>query len=79
MDLQEFMESQEYKEWWQLHLRAAKGEELSPEERARYESRLAQLDADEKIGGGIEELRRLREKVAALKRQCWELANRLTD
>lgn len=53
--------------WWELHVRAARGEQLSPLEQAEYESALAQHDqAPVVVKTDIEELRRLREVTRSL-------------
>src|SRR5262249_59003802 len=41
------MKENEYQIWWPLHLRVAKGETLSEEERHMYETGLAALESEE--------------------------------
>ncbi len=41
------MEEKEYQIWWPLHLRVAKGEVLSEDERRIYETNLAALESEE--------------------------------
>jgi hypothetical protein len=41
------MEEKQYKIWWELHRRVAKGETLSEEERSVYETGRAELQAEE--------------------------------
>jgi hypothetical protein len=41
------MEENQYKIWWELHRRVAKGETLSEEERSVYEAGRAELQAEE--------------------------------
>ena len=41
------MKSSEYDLWWQLHLRVARGETLSAEEQADYQTGLDRLDLEE--------------------------------
>jgi hypothetical protein len=43
------MDEQTYKAWWPLHLRVAKGENLTDDERAFYETELKQLHDAEQI------------------------------
>jgi hypothetical protein len=55
-----------YDRWWQLHLRVAKGESLSPKEEAEYDTGLEVLDREEKglfNASGLSTLRRLRAQV----------------
>src|SRR5438067_12555449 len=61
------MEEQTYKAWWPLHLRVAKGEELNPEERARYEAGLKQMYGEEKLDGSKAALRVARQRVVELR------------
>jgi hypothetical protein len=42
------MDQTTYQQWWQLHLRAARGESLSAGEQASYEAGLTELDTEEK-------------------------------
>lgn len=58
-----------YERWWQLHLRIAKGESLSPKEKAEYDTGLQVLDQEEKgqfNANGLSTLRRLRTQVKQL-------------
>jgi len=41
------MDPTTYEIWWQLHLRAAKGETLSPVEEAEYQAGTAKFDKEE--------------------------------
>lgn len=56
-------------QWWQLHIRAAKGESLSAGEQAVYEAGLAELDAEEQLlwqDANLDLLRRLKAEVERL-------------
>jgi beta-phosphoglucomutase-like phosphatase (HAD superfamily) len=48
------------RDWWQLHLRVALGEELSAEERAVYEAEMKRLDENESYPGNLALLKQLR-------------------
>ncbi len=61
------MTEREYKEWWQLHVRVARGETLLPEEQARYEAGTKELDANEQYPSTLESLRAMRTRIAELK------------
>ena len=41
------MDDSTFKSWWQLHVRAARGESLTSDEHARYEAIRAVLENDE--------------------------------
>jgi peptidoglycan hydrolase CwlO-like protein len=62
--------------WKALHLRVAKGEALSPEEQARYDAGARELDAEEKLDGGLEELRRTRKRLKELTAELERLQGR---
>jgi len=58
-----------YQQWWQLHIRAARGESLSAGEQAVYEAGLTELDAEEKPlwqDANLDLLRRLKAEVERL-------------
>ena len=61
------MTDQGYREWWQLHVRVARSETLSPEEHARYEAGVKELDAGEKYPSTLEALRAMRARLAGLR------------
>lgn len=64
------MDEKQYRRWWQLHLRVARGEALGPAERAEYEVGLEVLDQEEKIHfeqNDLAKLRRLRAQVDQLR------------
>ena len=60
------MDEQTYKKWWPLHLRVAKGEKLSGEERTAYEAGLKHLHDSEEIGRNATELSQARTAVQRL-------------
>jgi hypothetical protein len=70
------MDEATYQAWWVLHLRAARGDRLSPEERAQYEAGLKHLHAQEVLGGDLAELRRARAAVARLEAESAALRAR---
>ncbi len=58
-----------YQQWWQLHIRAARGESLSAGEQAIYEAGMAELDAEERLlweDANLDLLRRLKAEVERL-------------
>jgi septal ring factor EnvC (AmiA/AmiB activator) len=59
--------------WSALHLRKARGESLTDEERAVYEAGLRELEAGESYPGDLEELRRLRAELQRLRAEHAEL------
>lgn len=60
------MDENTYKTWWPLHLRVARGEKLTAEERATYNAGLKQLHQEEVIPGDLTALRQAKVQVAAL-------------
>jgi hypothetical protein len=70
------MDAAQYNAWWQLHLRAARGERLDPEEQATYEGGARQLDQTEAISGNLDRLRRARAAVAQAEAECADLRRR---
>ncbi len=68
----------EYRRWWQLHLRVAKGETLSPQEQIVYQAGIRLLDQEEEnllSAGNLALLRRLRSQVQALSQLHTKLAS----
>lgn len=59
------MDHSVYQDWWQLHLREAKGEALSPEEREAYQAGLSSLDHDESLHA-VTDARQARQQWIAL-------------
>lgn len=63
------MDEKTYKQWWQLHLRVARGETLTPAEQIEYDTGLEALDKEEKEQlqpDSLNALRRLRTQVEQL-------------
>ncbi len=65
--------------WWELHLKKARGECLTPEEQRRYEVELSRHDQDSGIGADIASLRKLRTEVYAIADQNSELRTRVVS
>jgi predicted RNase H-like nuclease (RuvC/YqgF family) len=63
------MDQATHQRWWALHLRVARGEDLSAEERTFYETMGRRLEQEETIGEQALELRKSREMVASLERE----------
>ena len=62
--------------WWDLHVRAARGEQLSHAEQQEYEAALAQQDRAALLRSDLDELRRLRASVASLSQENAQLRAR---
>jgi len=68
-----------YQRWWQLHLRVARGERLSPAERAVYDAGRRELEDNETLEPlqnakqAREELRELEEQRRGLEQRRQEL------
>lgn len=77
------MDQTTYRHWWQLHLRVARGDELTAVERATYEAGLTELDAEEKAQWTDNDLTRLRklkaevESLQAIRAQLQAKSRRL--
>lgn len=67
------MDKKDYETWWQLHVRASRGEQLNEQERADYEARLKQFHNEETLVEDTDRLRQLRNDVMALDDKCDEL------
>jgi hypothetical protein len=65
-NLEAAMHSETRPSWWDLHLRAARGEQLSPAEREEYEAAIAQQDHSPRSKSDLAELKRLRMLVESL-------------
>ena len=68
------MDQTSYQQWWQLHLRVARGEPLSADKQAFYEDGLRQIDADERLASADTtqlrgELHQLEKRFAVLESQ----------
>src|SRR5437879_3183953 len=60
------MDKQTYDVWWHLHVSAASGEKLTPDETARYQAGMRELEATEELGPSFTELREARERALRL-------------
>lgn len=67
------MDDKDYETWWQLHVRASRGEQLDDHERADYETGLQQLHNEETLVEDTDQIRQLRSDVMALDNKCDEL------
>ena len=73
------MDQTAYENWWHLHVRLARGGELSVEERATYEAGRGKLEQEETFQEATEakrarlELARLEQEHAQLERQRRQL------
>ena len=56
-----------YQTWWQLHLRVAKGEELSGQEREHYLATLKHLEQEEVLQEDTAQIERLQSQLAQAK------------
>lgn len=74
------MDEQQYKVWWQLHRRAAVGEQLSGEEERAYQAGLAELEAEEwaERRPATELLRPLQEQLREITARNQQLAQEET-
>jgi hypothetical protein len=70
------MDEATYKVWWPLHIRAAKGESLTSDERAFYEMWLKRLHEEEKLDTNLDEARAIRESIKALETERSQLEER---
>ncbi len=70
------MDEATFRSWHALHVRVAREEELSDAERTTYEAGLKQLDEEEQLPGGLEELRRTRAALRAASEENARLAAR---
>lgn len=75
----------EYRHWWQLHVRVARGESLSPDERVAYEAGRRELEQAETLQPledarqSRNELRRLEAERARLEQQRRELDAQIAE
>jgi hypothetical protein len=67
------MDQKSYSEWWALHVRAARGEGLTEEERITHEAGLKQLQQEEVLDGDLTALRLARQRLRALEGEQIEL------
>ncbi|MBC8870777.1 MAG: hypothetical protein H8E44_15245 [Planctomycetes bacterium] len=59
------MDRTTYQQWWQLHLRVARGESLGPDEQASYDVGCRELEREEQLLETTE-AKESREQLAAL-------------
>ena len=59
------MEQAAYEQWWQLHLRTARGEKLRPDEQSLYEAGRRDLEREECFSEAID-ARTARDHLAKL-------------
>jgi predicted nuclease with TOPRIM domain len=67
--------SDEYGQWWQLHVRTARGETLTPQEQSAYEAALRGLDSHESLGT-LADARHARQQLIALEAEHSRLEER---
>ena len=63
------MNEKTYKQWWQLHLRVARGEALGLQEQTQYEAGIDTLDKEEREqfqAARLNQLRQLRAQIEQL-------------
>ena len=70
------MDQTAFRRWWPLHLRAARGEHLTAEERVLYEAGLAEMEGAESFDRAREAVRQLRAAVGSLEAEHAALAGR---
>ncbi len=63
-----------YQNWWQLHLRLARGETLSSDESAAYKVGLADLEREEQLTATVD-ARELRQLLTKLQKEHSVLEN----
>lgn len=66
------MDQQSYQQWWQLHLRVARGESLTSNEQASYDARRSELEREERLRDTTE-ARESREQLTTLEAEHLEL------
>lgn len=69
------MEQAAYTQWWQLHVRMARGEKLRPDEQLIYEADRRDLEREEHFAEAID-ARAAREHLAKLEAEHAELESR---
>lgn len=67
------------KHWWTLHLKKARGQELSEAEQQIYDAEVARLDRTDTGKVDIDALKKLRAEVAELAEQNDELRTRAAE
>ena len=69
------MDEAAYQQWWQLHVRVARGESLSPEETSAYAAGRRDLDEDENLRS-FEIAKQARQELQALDAERTRLEQR---
>ncbi len=69
------MDQTNYQQWWQLHLRVARGDSLSPDEQSSYYAGRRELEREERLLE-TEQARQAREYLAALEAKHADLERR---
>jgi len=64
-------------DWWELHLRHARGEPLSADEQQQYALALARHDREPDLAGSLESLKKLRTELAAWTQENAQLRSRI--
>ena len=67
------MDKATYEQWWQLHVRASRGEVLSEDERSHYEDGLRDLHSQEALTDDLSTLHQTRAAVLELDAKCEQL------
>ena len=67
------MDNVTYQQWWQLQVRASRGEVLTEEERISYEDGLRELHSQEVLTEDLSALRQARAAVLELDAKCEQL------
>ena len=69
------MDQTTYQQWWQLHLRVARGDSLSPDEQSSYHAGRRKLELEERVFE-TEQARQAREHLTALEAERTDLERR---
>jgi hypothetical protein len=64
-----------HRRWWELHVRVARGDRLSPEQQAVYEATRRELEDDETLGP-LQDAKQAREELRDLEVQRRRLEQR---
>ena len=67
------MDKEAYEKWWPLHLRVARGEELTEEEQAVYQAGIAELDREESFPGSVEAMRQTQAALRVVEEEYEQL------
>ena len=62
------MDPAAYRQWWEVHVRVARGEQLSPEERTRYEAGRQELEKDEQYRE-VQNAREIRDRLTIMEKR----------